>query len=244
MITQNNLKVLLAELVGTFLLVFIGGGAGVAAALNGFSGGFGLLIAALAHGFALFLIVSVIGQISGAHVNPAVTISLAVIKKFSWSKVPQYIIAQFIGAFLATLAIIGIYGSKAVSVASASAPGLAANVSGMQGTLAEILGAFILIICVVAAAADSRLQLPNGWAGMVIGLGLAAAIFVAGPASGAGLNPALALSPYITSALFGGHVFAGEIPVYLFGPIIGGVVAALLYRYMADMNVVSATKRK
>ena len=83
----------LAELVGTFLLVFIGGGAGVLA-----PGGTGMLIPALAHGLALFVIVVVVGRISGAHVNPAVTLSLASIGKFPWTRVPGYIVSQFIGA--------------------------------------------------------------------------------------------------------------------------------------------------
>lgn len=233
---SSSFKPLIAESIGTFLLVFIGNGAGVAAALTNTHPETGVILAAVSHGIALFLIVSIFGRISGAHVNPAVTIGLAAINRFPWSKVSAYILAQFIGAFVATLAIVALYGNKAISVASATAPALGTGINGIQGTLAEALGAFILISGVVASAADIRQQFPNGWAGIVIGGALAGAILITGPVSGAGLNPALALSPFLTSALFGGHAQNSEMLVYLIGPIIGGVVAALLYQYVSDMR--------
>jgi glycerol uptake facilitator protein len=231
------LEVLAAEAIGTFMLVLIGGGAGVAATLGGATAGVGLLIAALAHGLALCVIVNIFGRVSGAHVNPAVTIGLASIGRFKWDQVPGYIVAQFVGAFVAALAIVGVYGTKAVTLAAASAPSLVKGASGWEGFLAELLGAAVLVIAVVAAAADTRNNLPSGWAGLVIGLALACGIFLAGAVSGAGLNPALAVSPYLVNTIFGGHsLFAGEIPIYLFGPPIGGVIAAFAYRYVANFT--------
>jgi len=219
----------LAEVVGTFLLVFIGGGAGVLA-----PSGTGTLIPALAHGLALFIIVSVVGGISGAHVNPAVTLALASIGKFSWLRVPGYLVAQFVGAGLGALAVAGIYGTE-----KSVAPTLAAGVSLGTGLLAEALGAGILVLAVVAAAADTRRSLPNGFAGLVIGLALASAIFVVGPITGAGVNPALALSPYAVDAFFHHMLPLGvnQLAAYLAGPIVGGVVAAYLYSFMAHMPI-------
>jgi glycerol uptake facilitator protein len=218
---------LVAELVGTFLLVFIGGGAGILAPQQA-----GMLVPAFAHGLALFIIVTIIGSISGAHVNPAVTLGLASIGKFSWLKVPGYLIAQFIGAALGALAVAGIYGTQA-----SVAPTLGKGVGLWTGVLAEALGAAILVITVVAAAADSRKNLANGVAGLAIGLALASAIFVVGPITGAGLNPALALSPYAVDAFF--HhmptLGANELAAYLGGPIVGGVVAAVLYALVSGM---------
>ncbi len=227
---------LVAELVGTFLLVFIGGGAGVLA-----PSGTGMLIPALAHGLALFIIVSVGGGISGAHVNPAVTLSLASIGKFSWLRVPGYLVAQFIGAGLGALAVAGIYGTEA-----SVAPTLAKGVGLGTGLLAEALGAGILVLAVVAAAADKRTSLPNGFAGLVIGLALAAAIFVVGPITGAGVNPALALSPYAVDSLFHHMQPLGvnQLAAYLAGPIVGGVIAAFLYRYMSHMPVAQRAARR
>jgi glycerol uptake facilitator protein len=219
---------LVAELVGTFLLVFIGGGAGVLAPVSSS----GMLIPALAHGLALFIIVNVVGRISGAHVNPAVTLSLASIGKFPWLRVPGYLVAQFIGAGLGALAVSGIYGTQA-----SVAPTLAKGVGLGTGLLAEALGAGILVIAVVAVAADSRAGLPNGLAGLVIGLALASAVFVVGPITGAGVNPALSLSPYAVDFLFHHMPPFGvdQLAAYLAGPIIGGVIAAFLYRFMSRM---------
>ncbi|MGZ3584692.1 MAG: aquaporin, partial [Ktedonobacterales bacterium] len=92
----------LAEALGTFLLVFIGGGAaamaGIAQARGQSTGLANLLLVALAHGLALFVIVQVVGKISGAHVNPAVTLGLAAIGRFPWSDVLAYVLGQAIGA--------------------------------------------------------------------------------------------------------------------------------------------------
>jgi glycerol uptake facilitator protein len=228
-------KVVIAEAVGTFMLVLFGSGSVVAAVLNGMPGGVVLLIAAFAHGVALMIIVNMLGRISGAHVNPAVTIGLASVNRFPWSKVPAYIIAQFVGAFIASLAIVAVYGDKAAKIANAGAPSLSAGINGIQGTLAEAFGAFILIAGVVTVAADTRNKYLEGWAGFIIGFALFTGILLAGPASGAGLNPALAVSPFLTAKLFGGSPAGGELLVYLIGPVIGGVVATLLYSYLADL---------
>ncbi len=225
---------LIAEALGTFLLVLIGNGAGVALTFSGIlpSSG-GVLIAAFSHGLTLFVIVNTMGRISGAHVNPAVTIALASIGRFPWRQVPEYIAAQFAGAFIAAGAILTIFGNKVIA---ASVPELSHGINGWQGLLAEALGAFILVLAVVATAADTRYKLPEGWAGLVIGLALTCGIFLAGYATGAGLNPALAISPYGVAALMNHHVPGSEIPVYLFGPILGGIAAAYIYYHITEMQ--------
>ena len=145
-----------------------------------------LLVAALAHGLALVVIVNTMGRISGAHVNPAVTLGLASIGRFPWRHVPEYIAAQFIGAFVAAGAILAIFGTKVIT---ASVPTLSRGINGWQGLLAEALGAFILIFAVVATAGDNRYKLPEGWAGLVIGLALTCGIFLAGGRPGRGSIP-------------------------------------------------------
>ncbi|HEY7020514.1 MAG TPA: aquaporin, partial [Ktedonobacterales bacterium] len=170
----GEVEALMAEALGTFFLAFIGGGAGILAPAAQ-----GTIIPALAHGFALFLAISVLGRVSGAHVNPAVTISLASVGRFPWAQVPWYIIAQFVGAIVAAFGVEALYG-KSASIA----PTIAAGVGGGTAFGAEAIGAAFLVIAVVAAAADPRLNLPNGWAAWVIGIALAAAIFVVGPITG------------------------------------------------------------
>ncbi len=229
----REVKAWLAELVGTFLLVFVGSGAAVAVPLNST----GTLIPAFSHGLVLVVIVIVIGRISGAHVNPAVTIGLASVGKFSWARVPGYIIAQFIGAFIGALGVAAIY-NEIPKVNPSVAPAMATGVGMGAGLLAEGLGAGILVIAVVAAAADSRLGLAGGMAGLAIGLALACGIFVAGPVSGGALNPALGLSPFAVNTLlhYTPELTTTPLVVYLVGPIVGGVIAAWIYRFISGMT--------
>jgi glycerol uptake facilitator len=224
----GEVEALMAEALGTFFLAFIGGGAGILAPPAQ-----GTIIPALAHGFALFLAVSVLGRISGAHVNPAVTISLASVGRFPWAQVPWYIIAQFAGAILAAFGVEALYG-KSASIAPVIAPG----VGGGTAFGAEAIGATILVIAVVAAAADPRLNLPNGWAAWVIGIALAAAIFVVGPITGATVNPALGLGPYVVDWIEGTLKDFGWLQFFVYGiaPIVGGVIIAGLYRFIAGTN--------
>lgn len=226
----------MAELIGTFLLTFVGGGVAADVALlhrNTAHAGTvptsELLLVALAHGLVLFVIVLIIGKISGAHVNPAITLSLATIGQFKWSDVPGYLIAQFAGAVVGALAIMIPFGQDIAKVGLLGRPGLAPNTSLIAGLLGEALGAAILVITVVAVAADNRA--PAGWAGLGIGMALAAAIMFIGPATGAAVNPARAFGPDVISIFFGAPSvdWVAYIVCFLIGPIVGGVGAAWLY---------------
>jgi glycerol uptake facilitator protein len=233
----------LAELLGTFLLTFVGGGVAADVALLHRNANVGpvptsdLLLVALAHGLILFVIVMVVGRISGAHVNPAITISLAAIGQFKWSDVPGYVIAQFVGAIVGALAMLIPFGRDIASVAGTSMgrPQLAPNTGLLAGLIAEGLGAGILIIAVVALAADKRA--PVGWAGLGIGMALTAAIMIVGPATGAAVNPARAFGPDIVSIFFGAPPvdWVAYIVCYLIGPILGGIGAAWLYARMSRL---------
>lgn len=239
----------MAELMGTFLLVFVGGGVAGSVALltrNTHSGPLpssNLLLVALAHGLALFIIVLIFGKISGAHVNPAVTLSLASIGQFKWADVPGYLIAQFVGAVLGALAIMIPFGRDIASVGQLGRPSLAPNTSLIAGLLAEALGAAILVIAVVATAADRRA--PEGWAGLTIGLALGAAIMFIGPATGAAVNPARAFGPDIVSIFFGAPPvdWIAFIVCYLIGPILGGAGVAWLYARVSRLPRPSFTRK-
>ena len=230
----------LAELVGTFLLTFVGGGAVTVTALTlhntkATPSLADLLLIALAHGLVLFVIVLIFGKISGAHVNPAVTLGLASIGRFPWEEVFAYLLGQFIGAVIGALGILVIYGKLAATVGGLGRPELATNTSLIQGAAIEALGAFILVLAIVATAIDSRA--PAGWAGLAIGMALACAILLLGPATGAAVNPARAFSPDLVSILFGAKSvnWLNYVVCYLVGPIIGGVAATWLYAYIARL---------
>ncbi len=229
----------LAELIGTFLLVFVGGGAAAAAAVLAAHNKQPITLAdvlavALAHGLILFIIVAALGRVSGAHVNPAVTLGLASVGRFPWEEVAAYLIGQMVGALLGAAAILIVFGSQAATIGHLGGPALAPHTNIIQGAIAEALGAFVLMLAIISTAADSRA--PAGWAALTIGMALAAVIIFIGPATGATVNPARALGPDLI-ALFYKVSFDGVAYVvsYLIGPIVGAVAACFLYQYVSRM---------
>lgn len=207
-----SLREELAELIGTFTLVFIGAGAGALASANGA----GLVGVALAHGIALTVIVYAWGAVSGAHVNPAVTFGLAVSGRFPWLRALRYWIAQLLGGALAgflLLAFLGRQGNLGMTVP-------AQGVAVWQAIGLEAVLTFFLVTAVFGSAVAQR----NGdAAGLAIGLVLAMDILMGGSLTGASMNPARSLGP----ALAMGDLSA--LPIYFLGPGLGGAVAALVY---------------
>src|SRR5258708_20721795 len=196
-----------AELLGTFLLVFVGAGAAASATLllnrtKQPSTMADVLLVARAHGLVLFIMVMIVGRVAGAHVNPAVTLGLASIGRFPWEEVIGYVVAQLIGAIAGAAAILIVYGKLAATVGHLGAPALATNTNLLQRFFIEGLGTFILVLTIVAAAVDK--PAPVGLDGLAIGMALAAVILFLGPASGATVNPARALGPDLASGLFFG----------------------------------------
>ncbi len=248
---------LVAEAVGTFLLVFIGAGTGTAVGifsnfLASENGGVkavadapnigNLLIVALAHGLALLIAVYTIGKISGAYVNPAVTIGLASVGKIAWMDAVYYIFAQLVGATLAALAIVAVFGHTQAIPAGLGATTYANSTPAIRAVLAEAGGAFILVFAIMGVAVDKRV--PEGWAGLVIGFALAAAIMVVGTVSGASVNPARTFGPDLVLVIFKGANHFSQYWVYVVGPVAGGLVAALFYNFLARPDdVVVKTER-
>ena len=194
-----------AECVGTAMLVLVGAGSVVAALRAG--GGevgyaslgftsltFAIVVAVVIHGF---------GPVSGAHINPAVTRALAATRRFPWAEVLPYVVARLVGAFVGAVLIIAVFGSGAVEL-GLGATSLGEGVPHWRGIVAVSLGTFLLLFAVMEVAVDSRA--PLGWAGLVIGLAAAAAILLIAPQTGGSLNPARTFGPYLALAPFGGQV--------------------------------------
>jgi MIP family channel proteins len=219
----------IAELVGTFILVFGGTAVAVAAILARPTAGpaYDSLAVALAFGLALAAVVAAVGHVSGAHVNPAVTIGMAAAGKFPWNYTPVYIGAQLVGAVLAALATWLTFGGPARSEARLAGTYPAQGVGDLQAFLIEILITFILVFVVISVATDERA--PAAIAPIAVGFALAVGVFIAGPVTGGSVNPARSLGPMIV---------AGDLTsvwLYILGPIIGGALAALLYqRFLAQ----------
>ena len=224
---------LLAEFVGTGLLVLFGAGSVVAAlALNGGRLAYaGLGIIALAFGVVVALVIYAVGTTSGAHINPAVTVGLAATRRFRWAEVAPYVAAQLLGAAVGALLIVAYVGSRATGFGSVGLTALGPGVNGLQGIVAEALGTFLLVFTIMAVAVDQRA--PTGWAGFLIGLAVAVEIMLIGPFTGGSVNPARSFGPYLINQLFGGSTPWAEFYVYIVGPLLGGAAGALAYDFLA-----------
>jgi glycerol uptake facilitator protein len=224
---------LLAEAIGTALLVVFGAGAVLAALTtgNGRLDYAGLGIVAISFALVIAAVIYAFGTTSGAHINPAVTLSLAVARRFPWVETIPYIAAQLAGALIGGFLLIAIFGKDATDMSATGGTVLGSGVTHAQGTVAEGLGTFLLVSTIMALAIDRRA--PAGFAGLVIGLAVACQIMVIGPLTGGSVNPARTFGPYLTTSIFGGSAPWEDFWVYVVGPLAGGAIAALAYDLVA-----------
>ena len=220
---RNLARAVTAEAAGTFVLVLAITSAAVAATLARPVAGapYGSLAVPVAGGLALAIAVASLGHISGGHLNPAVTLGLAINRRFPWAYAPGYIIAQFAGAITAAAVTWGLYGDQARAIARLGAPVPAIGVSVGRVLAAEAIVTFVLVLVVVAVATDTRV--PRGIAAIAIGAALAVAIVISGPVSGAGVNPVRAIGPMILAGQF------SDWWAYLAAPLADGAIAVALY---------------
>ncbi len=236
-----------AEFVGTAALVVCGPGTATAALMIAKSSGAPFSMAQLGIiAFAFMMVITAmiytIGHISGCHINPAVTLALAVAKKARWSEVPGYLSAQFLGAITGAFAIWSILGKPAADAGL----GMLSYTPGNAGHAfsAELIGTFLLVLVVFGTATDSRAT--PGWYGLAIPAIVFAMITVAGPVSGAALNPARYLGPMIATATLntGNAVPWNQAPLYLIATFTAGLLAAALYAFIGGVEPVSTPWRR
>jgi glycerol uptake facilitator protein len=276
---------LASEFLGTLLLVAVGTGAATVVqlgpaqafnelaeqeALSGapqeravFEGLLGnslgdLLPVAFAFAIILAILVYSLGGVSGAHFNPAVTLALAAVRRFSWKELPLYWIVQCAGAIAGAFVIAGIYGSDGALFSSTvdtidpatgqpsgsssietpilfGATVVADNIDVWQAILAEAFITFILVLAIMAVAVDPRA--PKGWSGLVIGLALGAGVLVASNATGGSANFARSLGPFVASLPYDvGDIPWGDLLIYASGPLIGAVAAAFVYESVSGLE--------
>lgn len=232
---------LLTEAVGTAFLVFVGVGAVPATLMVNGKAPFTMAdLGMISFAFATIVVATVyaFGHIGGNHINPAVTIGLAVTKKFPWSQVPAYLGAQLLGATVGAAAILGVLGHKAsdlgLGVASYS------GIPVAQAFTAEFVGTFILVLTVFGVI--HRKAAP-GFAGVAIGLVVFAAIIPVAPATGASINPARTLGPMLVQQLAGGTVHWSQLPVYWSAELLAGALAGLLYGVLSRTPASVAAER-
>jgi MIP family channel proteins len=212
---QINIKVFLAEFIGTFALVLVG--AGAAAMIKDVS----LVGVALAHGLVMAVFYYAYGDLSGAHINPAITFGLAVHKVIQWTEAIYYWVAQFLGSMVAATVLYYLFnGAKS----NLGATVLGKSVNPLQGVIIEALLTFFLVTAYLQTAVADKFK---EYSGLAIGLALTFCMLVGIPLTGAALNPARTFGPAIYTGTF--NLFW----IYLIGPLAGGLGAALLYRYMS-----------
>jgi MIP family channel proteins len=226
---------LFAEAVGTFLFFFVGAGSVVLAALAGTNGP-GLVGIALAHGLVLAVLVSAFGPISGGHFNPAVTVAVRLAGRIEWTHAAAYVVAQLIGAAAAGFLLLAVMPAQAARESFLGTPTLGNDISVVAGIVIEAVLTLVLIFAVFGTAVDWRAPRLGG---MAIGLAVAADVMMGGPLTGAAMNPARWFGP----ALASGHW--DNWYVWWIGPLIGAIVAAVIYRYVlegeAEPDVTPAT---
>lgn len=222
-------KKLTAEFIGTFWLVLGGCGSAVFAAKFGDGLGIGLLGVSLAFGLTVVTMAFAIGHISGCHLNPAVSIGLAIANKFPKKDLAPYIITQTLAAIVAALflrMVITGDGSQFVGLASNGvgehSPG---GFNMMTGILIEVVMTFMFLIIILGATSDKA---PKGFAPLAIGLGLTLIHLISIPVTNTSVNPARSTGP----ALIEGGIALQQLWIFWVAPIAGAALAGIVHRFL------------
>ncbi|HTG45900.1 MAG TPA: MIP/aquaporin family protein [Verrucomicrobiae bacterium] len=234
-----------AEIIGTMLLIILGDGVVANVLLNRSKGqNSGWIVITVGWGLAVTVAVYSVGWISGGHLNPAVTIALAAIGQFEWAKVPAYLLAQMIGAFIGAVVVwLAYFPHWEVTEDKAAVRGVFCTAPAIRNPVAnlvtEMIGTFVLIVGVLAIPSVNNLIPKSGFdkglgpalvGALVFSIGLSL-----GGSTGYAINPARDLGPRLAHAVL---PIAGKIDsdwayawVPIAGPILGGVIGALFYKY-------------
>ena len=210
---NNDLRLCFAEALGTFILVFAGTGAMI---VNGLYGGIITHVGvAIAWGLVVMTVVYAFGDVSGAHVNPAVTVGFWLARRFPGRSVAPYIVSQCLGAILASLVL---------SLLFANSSGLGMTVpsgQAMQSFVVEIILTFYLMFVILSVATGSKEK--GVMAGCAIGAVVGLEALFAGPVSGASMNPARSLAPALAAMRL------EDLWIYLTAPFIGSSLAVAAF---------------
>ena len=255
---------LIAEVFGTFILILLGDGvvANVGLAPRLESGGYNWITIAIGWAFAVIIAVFVVGGVSGAHINPAVTIALAVKRKFPWAHVVPFILAQMVGAFLGALAVYLIYRDGLVAAgmpnvwctgpgsvfsqawwgeAGSYAAGATGGYSLLTAGIAEFFGTMVLLWGVMASGDERNLGQKWNLGPYLVGFTVFAVGLSLGGPSGYAINPARDLAPRIFGTLVGTQglwddvAYALIVPVLI--PCIAGAVGIFLYDWFVSRSL-------
>jgi len=227
-VQERGLPAYLAELLGTLLLVFFITSVVTLYVSTGSQAQFGtdFAVVGLVHGFLLFGLIVMFGVVSGGHFNPVVTLAALAIRRIKPLDGAIYMLAQLSGGVLGALLTKGLLldEGRAANWGATSVSGMLAG--NTAGAIVEMIGTFVLVLVILTAVYSEKSF--KEWAPLAIGLTLGFAVMVAGPLTGAGLNPARWFGPALVSGEWGG------VWPYLVGPIVGSLLAAGVYRFILE----------
>lgn len=216
------MKKYVAEFLGTLILVLFGTGIAVVTGGN-------IVATALAFGLAIVACAYVIGDISGCHVNPAVSLAFAILKKISWKEFAFYSIAQILGAFAGTCILYLILSNTIIGVTSLGANGFdllsASNITLLGALVTEVILTFVFIYTILGVTSDKN---KSSVSGIVIGLTLAFVHLLGIGLTGTSVNPARSLAP----AVFEGGLALQQVWVFIVAPFVGAIIAAIVYKLL------------
>jgi glycerol uptake facilitator protein len=227
-VQDRGLAAYIAELLGTLFLVFIVGTVVtlfVASSPDAQTGS-DFAVIGLVHAFMLFGLIMAFGAVSGGHFNPAVTLAAAVQRKIDPVDAVVYVLAQLSGAVLGALLVKGLLldEGRALGYGNPEVSGLLSG--NFAGFVVEGLGAFLLVLVILAVAMNPRAR--QEWAPFAIGSTLGFAVMIFGPLTGGSFNPARWFGP----ALIGDGIDGSDLLVYVLGPIVGAALAVGVYRFV------------
>ncbi|MDR0846952.1 MAG: MIP family channel protein [Lactobacillales bacterium] len=217
---MGNLKKFLAEFIGTFILVFVGTTSAVIAGEK-----IGNLGIAIAFGLTIVAAAYSIGTISGAHLNPAVSIAMFVNKRLSAVELGVYVAAQVLGGLLGSSLLYGI-ASDQLGTTENLGQNLLNGISAPVGFLVETVLTFMFVLVIVTVTSSKKGV--GSVAGLFIGLTLTMDHLIGIPLTGTSVNPARSIAP----ALFAGGDALGQLWIFILAPIVGAILAALVAKYL------------
>lgn len=224
----------IAEFIGTCVLVLIGCGTAMTVGCDAVSGG-GYVLTAFAFGLGLLTMAYSIGNISGCHINPAVSFAMLLSKKMSGKDFIGYVISQILGALAGAGLLALIFGGSGITDMTG---GFGSNgLSGVNGDagigiLVEILLTFVFVLTILGVTAKKPGH--GNVAGLVIALALVGVHILGIGLTGTSVNPARSIGPAIVSAIAGNGAGLGVIWVFIIGPLVGGALAACTYKMLSD----------
>lgn len=230
------MKKYIAEFIGTFTLVFIGCGTAMLVGCDAVNGG-GYILTAFAFGLAIVAMAYGVGNISGGHVNPAVSLGVLLSGGMNVQDFVGYVVAQVLGATVGSAVLSGIFslGNVKDMTGGLGSNGLAGvNGNAVAGILVEIILTFLFVILILGVT--SKNQNHGSFGGLIIGLTLVAIHIIGIGLTGTSVNPARSFGPALIAAIGGNMAPISQLYVFIIGPLVGAAIAAFCYKYLESKD--------